>query len=247
MTRRQQPSPPEHASKSVERARGIVRGRSDPWTDLGLTLPIFIGYHLGVPFLNVRNAADFVTAELTALAKYSLLAYTGLTVSIGLVMLAVLVILGRGSKLNLGRFVLVIAEGSVYAASIALVASYVVGTLHLGPPNAKPGFFAATIMSFGAGFYEEVAFRVVLFGLGARLLCAILPAFGRLVPLAWAIFTAVVFSAWHYVGPLGDAFTLASFVFRAVCGICFVLIYRLRGFAPVVWTHALYDVWVLNS
>ena len=56
---------------------------------------------------------------------------------------------------------------------------------------------------------------------------------------------AAAFSAWHYVGPLGDPFELRSFVFRWVCGLVFTLIYVFRGFAPVVWTHALYDIWVL--
>ena len=31
---------------------------SDPWSDLALTLPIFIVYHLGVAFLPVKNAAE---------------------------------------------------------------------------------------------------------------------------------------------------------------------------------------------
>src|SRR5690606_41405060 len=57
--------------------------KSGPWTDLGLTLPIFVGYHLGVVFLPMRNAADVVTRELVTLANDSLLAYGGLTLAIG--------------------------------------------------------------------------------------------------------------------------------------------------------------------
>ena len=36
---------------------------SGPLTDLALTLPIFLAYHLGVVFLPVRNAADMVTSR----------------------------------------------------------------------------------------------------------------------------------------------------------------------------------------
>jgi hypothetical protein len=54
-----------------------------------------------------------------------------------------------------------------------------------------------------------------------------------------------VFSGWHYFGQFGEPFELRSFVFRWVCGLVFTLIYVFRGFAPVVWTHALYDIWVL--
>ena len=43
----------------------------------------------------------------------------------------------------------------------------------------------------------------------------------------------------------GDDFALKVFVFRWVCGIVFTLVYAFRGFAPAVWTHALYHIWVL--
>lgn len=29
------------------------------------------------------------------------------------------------------------------------------------------------------------------------------------------------------------------------CGLVLTAIYAFRGFAPAVWTHALYDVWVM--
>ena len=61
----------------------------------------------------------------------------------------------------------------------------------------------------------------------------------------WAVASAVAFSAWHYVGPLSDPFHLQSFVFRAVCGLVLTTIFAFRGFAPAVWTHALYDIWVM--
>ena len=55
---------------------------------------------------------------------------------------------------------------------------------------------------------------------------------------------ATVFSLAHYLGPLGDHFTLTSFVFRALAGLWFTLVYRLRGFAVAVYAHALYDLFV---
>ena len=60
-----------------------------------------------------------------------------------------------------------------------------------------------------------------------------------------AALAAAVFSGWHYFGQFGEPFELRSFLFRWVCGVVFTLIYVFRGFAPVVWTHALYDIWVL--
>lgn len=220
---------------------------SGPWTDLALTLPIFVVYHLCVVFLPVRNAADVVTQKLVLLADHSLLLYSGFTLAVGLVYVSVLVAAGRGHVLRWPRFAGIAAEGVVYAVAMRLVASYVVGKLALAPAGIT-GPFTGLVMSMGAGFYEEVMFRVVLWGLGARLLTLMFPGTvvrAKLVALGWAVVAAAVFSGWHYVGALGDAFELRSFVFRLVCGLFFTLIYAFRGFAPAVWTHALYDVWVL--
>ena len=60
-----------------------------------------------------------------------------------------------------------------------------------------------------------------------------------------AVVASALFSGWHYFGEFGEVFELRSFVFRFVCGLVFTVIYAFRGFAPVVWTHALYDVWVM--
>jgi len=222
---------------------------SDPWSDLVLTLPIFVGYHLGVIFLPIRNAADIVTRELVALAGHNMAAYGGLTLAIGLVFVMVLGLAGRGHALRWQRFALIAAEGVLYAVAMRAVASYVVGNVTLGPPVGEHGAFAGLVMSLGAGLYEEIAFRVILFGLGLKLLHLMDPpetfAMKVLLPAGWALVTAGVFSGWHYVGALGDPFALDSFVFRWVCGLVFVVIYAFRGFAPVVWTHVLYDVWVL--
>lgn len=224
--------------------------RSGPWTDLGLTLPIFIGYHLGVAFLPYRNAADLVTRELVALAHHDLRMYAGLTLAIGMGLVGVLVLLGRGQVLRWERFFWVAAEGVLYAVAMRLVAGYVVGRLHLAASGIELDRWGGLVLSLGAGLYEEIVFRVVLYGLGARLLALLFiaeatPAKDVALRIGWAVVAAAVFSGWHHVGSLGDPFELRVFVFRWVCGLLFTVIYALRGFAPAVWTHTLYDVWVL--
>lgn len=228
-----------------------VPEKSDAWTDLGLTLPIFLLYHFGVVFLPVRNAADPVTKELTTLAEHSLLGYAGLTLAIGVAFVVVLAATGQKKALERKRFVLIALEGTLYAILMRFAASYVVGSLTLAPNIQTRSVFSGVIMSMGAGFYEEIAFRVGLFGLGALVLKALFsPGLRRVVlTVLWAGVAAVGFSAWHYVGALGDSFDLQSFIFRAVCGLVLTAIFVFRGFAPAVWTHALYDVWamVLNG
>jgi hypothetical protein len=227
---------------------GFFAKASDAWSDLVLTLPIFVAYHLGVVFLPVRNAADVVTSELIALANNNMLEYAGLTLLIGAVFVAVLLLLGKRSALEWERFVFLLIEGAVYAVAMRLIAGWAVGKLTLGP-SAIEGGFTGAIMSAGAGFYEEITFRVILFGLGSKLLNLFFkmsdPVRPRLVTLGWAVASAAIFSGWHYVGAMGESFDLRTFVFRFVCGLVFTAIYAFRGFAPVVWTHASYDFWVL--
>ena len=229
-------------------AQRFLREGSGPWADLALTLPVFVGYHLGVVFLPVRNAADVVTRELTTLAENSIWQYLGLTLGIGAAFAGVLLMLGRGHTLRRSRFAFVALEGIVYAIAMRLAGQYVVQQLAL-VPGIPDGRFSALVMSLGAGFYEEIAFRVVLFGLGLRLILGLIGSLARLkrtlIAFAWALTVAVAFSGWHYVGDLGDPFDLRSFVFRSVCGLAFTAIYSFRGFAPAVWTHTIYDAWVL--
>ena len=86
-----------------------------------------------------------------------------------------------------------------------------------------------------------------MFGIGAWILKRIV-AEGpkRFIAIAcWAIAGVALFSGWHYTGSLGDAFHLETFVFRVVCGLVLTVIFAFRGFAPAVWTHALYDLWAM--
>jgi hypothetical protein len=227
--------------------------------ELALTLPVFVLYQLGVVFLNVRNATDLVTGHLLEFSHGDRLTYLGLTASVGVLVSAALAVLGRGQALRLGKVVQIAVEGAAYAIAMGAASSWVVGKVFAGAPPSGESHLAGLIMSLGAGFYEELAFRVLFFGVGAKLLVwlfarervELVGAAPRLrfasvaVMVGWAIVCAAVFSAVHYVGPLGDAFALRSFVTRAVLGLMLTLVYSLRGFAAAVWTHALYDIWVL--
>jgi hypothetical protein len=227
--------------------------------ELALTLPVFLTYQLGVVFLDARNASDLVTARLLEFSHGDRITYLGLTAAIGVLMSATFGVLGRGEVLRPGKIFQIAFEGAAYAIAMGAATSWLVGRLFAGPARVVTGPFSGLVMSLGAGFYEELAFRVLLFGMGAKLLVWLLahqrvalvgsaPSPGPkalLVMATWAIGCAAMFSAMHYLGPLGDSFELRSFVVRALLGLALTLIYATRGFAAAVWTHALYDVWVL--
>jgi len=97
------------------------------------------------------------------------------------------------------------------------------------------------ITFIGAGIYEEVLFRLLLFSaLAFFLRLAYLPSL-LAVPLA-AVGWAALFSGAHHVGPFGESYDPYVFLFRMVAGVYFALVFRLRGFGVAAGAHALYDV-----
>jgi hypothetical protein len=222
--------------------------RTNVLTDLALTLPIFVLYHIGVFFLPVRNAADVVTLKLITLAQNDTLTYLGLTLVLGVGCGLLLVMLGQRDKFKADVFFWVAVEGALYAGAMRALGGLVVGSLRLDVLHPNTIALASPwIMSLGAGFYEEITFRVVLFQVGAIVIHRMDDLPKAVVYAAWGLVSAMIFAGWHHVGSMGEPFALAPFVFRTVCGIVFTLIYYFRGFAPAVWTHALYDIWVLSA
>ena len=138
-----------------------------------------------------------------------------------------------------------IAESLAYAIVLAFAVSLTVSIIfaRIAPP--APGLLAELALSLGAGLYEELVFRVLLVGGLFWVLRRVLTSKTAAYALA-AVVGALVFSAVHYVGALGDAFTLQSFTFRFLFGLALNAVFLLRGFGIAAWTHALYDVLVVT-
>ena len=143
---------------------------------------------------------------------------------------------------------MMLAESTVYAMLFggvvaSLTSLLLTGRLSIlqGAGVQALGLGSQLVISLGAGLYEELLFRVLLVSalvaLGRKL------EWRRDISVAIAVVgSALIFSAFHYIGPLGDELTLASFTFRAVAGVLLSGLYVVRGFGVVAWTHALYDV-----
>jgi hypothetical protein len=101
------------------------------------------------------------------------------------------------------------------------------------------------MLSLGAGIYEELLFRVVLVGLFAWAAHRVVGLRPLAAGIAATVLGALVFSAFHYIGPYADRLDAYSFVFRTIAGLFFSGLYLLRGFGVTAWTHALYDVFLL--
>jgi hypothetical protein len=145
-------------------------------------------------------------------------------------------------------FVWMALESAAYAAAFGVVVGWLTALVLTGPRGLAIGGVAALnlptqlVISLGAGLYEELAFRVLLVGALLRLFTLLLPTGRSVGTILAVVFSALIFSAFHYVGVLGDTFTVASFTFRAIAGVAFSALYVTRGFGIVAWTHALYDL-----
>jgi hypothetical protein len=147
--------------------------------------------------------------------------------------------------------------GTMLAESVglALVFGIVVGGLTAALLGAPPplsmtagvplGRGTMLMLSLGAGIYEELLFRVVLVGLFAWVARRVLGFRPLIAGTIATVAGALVFAAFHYMGPYGDAWQVYSFVFRTIAGLFFSALYLTRGFGITAWTHALYDVFLL--
>jgi hypothetical protein len=196
----------------------------------------------------VRNGADVLLKSLfVALGGRDGLVVFGVLLVGGGAVLVVRDFKKSGEPLSARIFAWMLLESSVYAALFGFVVGWLTTLLLEGPRRLAVGGAAALdlhtqlVVSLGAGIYEELLFRVVLVGAlmwGARRVGA---GTGLAATIA-VIISALVFSAFHYVGALGDTFTVASFTYRAIAGVAFSVLYVTRGFGITAWTHALYDL-----
>lgn len=204
----------------------------------------------GDAYAGMRNGADVLlkSAFVWLGGRRGLVAFGAVLLAVGAAI--VWRDLRKGGGLRPGVFGGMLLESAAYALAFGSVTSVLTGLLlkqvglAIGLAPELP-FATELMISLGAGIYEELLFRVLLVSalvaLGARVL--------KLPPLPAGLLAtalgALLFSAFHYIGPHGDPWEAGSFTFRAIAGVLFSGLYLLRGFGIAAWTHALYDVFLL--
>ena len=241
----------------VERAaRDITawarRGKPDPLTSVVLTTPAFVIYHLGILFMDVRNGADWVSDLTLKLLHSSVPAYVIATLALAGGLALSVWVLRRTGQVRPIAALPIFAESAVWAVlmllSVGWAARHVVPSLAL-LPGRRPlleqlGPFEKVVMAAGAGFHEELMFRVLMLSGGALLLRKALGVPRTRAFVAAAIVSSCAFAFVHHLGPNGEGITLAALGFRTLAGLYLALVYGARGFAVAVYTHALYDALV---
>lgn len=222
-------------------------------------IPLLLLYELGTLWMArsdpaaLRNGADVLLRSLLAAGGA-----TGTMTLTGLLLVAavVLIVIDRRRRpvpLRAAPFAGMAAESLLYAVLLGIVVgtatAWLVGgfSLRLAADQGLLSTLSVPqgiILSLGAGLYEELVFRVLLVG-GLWALFRSSGLTRQRSGILAALLAALIFSAFHYIGPYGDQWAVASFLFRFLAGVVFSALFLLRGFGITAWTHALYDILIV--
>jgi hypothetical protein len=220
-------------------------------TSLILVFPLFLIYQVGVLYtLPMLNGADFLTVFLFRNVGLTTSGYLGWTAAVTAAFAVGVIVLRRRQQFDLGLVWRVLLESAIYALTMGSLIVFVMTKLFGISPRlaggvADQGFATRIVMSLGAGVWEETVFRLGLLAGLTALFERVVGLRRALAALLGLVISSVLFSAMHHIPPYGDPFAIGVFTFRVLAGACFGLIFWFRGFAVAVYTHALYDLYVL--
>ena len=111
------------------------------------------------------------------------------------------------------------------------------------------------ITGVGAGIYEELLFRLILIVVLMMLFQNVLKLSHKTSIILSVCISALLFSAHHHINFADGQFSMTApfnwtaFIFRAMAGAYFAVLFAVRGFGITAGTHAWYDIiaTVINS
>jgi len=220
---------------------GYVRASRSAYYGFLFGLPLLLLYELLALILktDLRSGADVWLTNFFAL--FGQTSPWVLKIA-GFGALGLLLLLRRKElKVRPAYFLFMLCEAFVYSLLLGFVVTRIL-SIFLSFPQGTD-FLTQVTLSLGAGVYEELLFRVILFS-GLFWLLSVLTNRVTAAIVA-ALISSLIFSAVHYIGPLGDQLELYSFMYRFLSGLIFTGLYIARGFGITAYAHALYDVWVI--
>lgn len=218
-----------------------------------LSVPLFLIYE-SLILISQPNAEHLVRISVDVWMK-SIFTYLGVN-AVSFSLLAMMLIgffilykeRERLKEIKLKYFPIMLIECLFYAVIVAFISNTLVSlvfNMAASDPVQSLSYLQKLALSLGAGLYEELFFRVILVSL-------LILLFNKIFGKKWAAITAAItlsallFSAVHYMGSMGDLFTFNSFAYRFIFGLILNGLYIWRGFGVAAWTHALYDVLVIS-
>jgi membrane protease YdiL (CAAX protease family) len=230
-----------------------VRATRHPRACVLFVLPLLLIYESGVWLFgtgrpeSLRNGADCWLRWMFSRLGLDQPFWPGLVVGAGLVVWAISRHRDRPAEL-LSVWMGTLVESGIFAVSLwgvsqALGRLLTVVHLPLALDNQPEPAIQHLVSFLGAGIYEEVLFRLVLYSLLFHLF-----RMGDLSTFAASslavVLSALLFAAAHHLGTAGEPFDGAVFLFRTLAGAYFALLLQWRGLGVAVGAHAGYDVLV---
>ncbi|HID75834.1 MAG TPA: CPBP family intramembrane metalloprotease [Planctomycetaceae bacterium] len=247
---------PDRTTVTLPSATGYWVESRWPLVSLVFVCPLLLAYEIGVLALGpeaVRNGADVWLRQLLdaiGFGQYFLLPV--LTVCL---LLAWHYTTGLPWRVPRGVLSGMLGECLVLALCLRVILE-VQGRLLAGITGRAglltldlSGLCGRAVGFLGAGVYEELLFRLMLFSGAVWLLRRL----GLKRPMATAgsvVLTSLSFAGAHYIGPHGEPVAWSqglfwfSFSFRFLAGVFFSLLFVYRGFGIAAGAHAGYDILV---
>lgn len=210
-----------------------------------LTVPLLLLYQAGLLLRrhDARNAADALIADL--LAAFGRPATIVVNLLLALAFFLVAARRRKRAATPFGLILPVVLESACYAAALAPAVRLMAGRALAATDGVVGSTFDAAVMAVGAGFYEELVFRLAgVAGIFVVLRRALRVDATAALAVALAA-SATTFAAFHHVGPGSEPFTVAAFLFRTAAGLLLGILFVLRGFGVACYTHTLYNLMVL--
>ncbi len=223
--------------------RRYLKETRRPIYSAALVLPFFLIYHAGTLFLRTTyiNGADALIMQLLALLSVRSAFASALVLLLSFVIWQLRS--GASWRVSPAKLAAMLAESALFALVLYSGFGWMAAHLSLAAGiGDSTGLFERLALYCGAGIYEELVFRGFLLG-SLILILTRLAGLKRNAAAFWGtLAAALLFSAFHYIGPAGDPFSLGSFAQRTIGGLYFSCLFVTRGFGIAAATHALYDI-----
>jgi hypothetical protein len=210
-----------------------------PVVSLVFILPFMVIYEMGVVLGGVKNGADAWIRQFFDLLGFS--QHLVLPLFTICLLLAWHYLTHEPWRFSLGVLSPMAAECLLLAICLQVGLVFQRSLLLTVAAAAEPGIIAKMVGYLGAGIYEELLFRLILFSAVLWIIRRFWPKQIPSMVLAMLV-SSLIFATAHYVGPAGDTFQGFSFLFRFVAGVFFAILFVYRGFGIAAGAHATYDI-----
>jgi membrane protease YdiL (CAAX protease family) len=234
----------ERFRKYFEQSRNLLNS-------LVTVVPLLILYQLGILLISREsiNGVDFLT--IVAVKAGGIRGLLILNLILIIIFLIGVIYLHKKQTFQADFILPMIVESAVWAVGMGVLIVFVLKyTFPMASAAAEVSDIRARepvikiLASIGAGVNEELVFRLALMTF-IIWFCVKMFALKRFTGVLIAVLvSSALFSLAHYfIGR--EKITQYSLLYRFFAGVVFAVIFKLRGFAIAVYTHTLYDIFVL--